>query len=61
VQILTKQHTGQAALPAVREGERVKAGQVLARMAEGALGANVHASIDGKVTAVTNEMIEISR
>lgn len=61
VRILTKQHTGQAALPAVREGETVKAGQVVARMAEGALGANVHASIDGKVTAVTNEMIEISR
>lgn len=61
VRILTRQHTGQAALPAVREGERVKAGQVVARMAEGALGANVHASIDGKVTAVTNEAIEISR
>lgn len=61
VRILTKQHAGQAALPVVREGESVRAGQPVARMAEGALGADVHASISGKVTAVSNEAIEITR
>lgn len=61
VRILTKQHAGQAALPAVGVGERVKAGQAVARMAAGALGADVHASIAGTVTAVSNEAIEISR
>lgn len=61
VRILTKQHAGQAALPAVREGERVSEGQAVARMAEGALGANVHASIAGTVTAVSAEAIEITR
>ena len=61
VRILTKQHAGQAALPVVREGERVEARQLIARMAEGALGACVHASIAGKVTAVSPEAIEITR
>lgn len=61
VRILTKQHAGQAALPVVREGERVKAGQTVARMAAGALGADVHASIEGTVTAVSAEAIEITR
>ena len=49
VRIKMKQHAGQAAVPAVQEGKRVKKGQVVGRVEEGKLGANVHSSIDGKV------------
>jgi Na+-translocating ferredoxin:NAD+ oxidoreductase RnfC subunit len=37
----------------------VKKGQVVGRVADGKLGAHVHASIDGKVRAVTPECVEI--
>jgi biotin carboxyl carrier protein len=50
---------GQAANPAVQEGKRVKKGQLVGRVEDGKLGANVHASIDGKVRAVTAEYVEI--
>src|ERR1043166_4983723 len=59
VRIKLRQHAGQAAAPAVQEGKRVKKGQVVGRVEEGRLGANIHASIDGKVRAVTADYIEI--
>ena len=55
-----KQHAGQAAVPAVQEGRTVKKGQVVGRVEEGKLGANVHASIDGKVRRVTADYVEIT-
>ncbi len=61
VRILNKQHAGAPAGPVVGKGDKVKRGQAIARMAEGALGADIHASIDGSVTAVTPEFVEISR
>ena len=60
VRIKLKQHAGQAANPAVQEGKKVKKGQLVGRVEDGKLGANVHASIDGKVRAVTAEYVEIS-
>ncbi len=48
----TKQHVGAPAEPIVRAGDRVGAGDVIARPAEGQLGAVIHASIAGSVTAV---------
>jgi Na+-translocating ferredoxin:NAD+ oxidoreductase RnfC subunit len=59
VRILTKQHAGVPATPAVAEGETVRRGQPVARMSQGQLGADVHASIDGRVARVTPEAIEI--
>ena len=59
VRVKLRQHAGQPATPAVQEGKKVKKGQVVGRVEEGKLGANVHASIDGKVRAVTAEHIEI--
>ncbi len=59
VRLKMKQHAGQAAVPAVQPGKRVKKGQVLGRIEEGKLGANVHSSIDGKVASVTPECVEI--
>lgn len=61
VRILTRQHTGVPATVVVKTGEKVKRGQAVARMNEGELGADVHASIDGTVTAATAEFVEISR
>ena len=59
VRIKMRQHAGQAAVPAVEEGKRVKKGQVVGRVEDSKLGANVHSSIDGKVRAVTAEFVEI--
>jgi len=59
VRIKMRQHAGEAAVPAVQEGQRVKKGQVVGRVEDSKLGANVHSSIDGKVRAVTAESVEI--
>ena len=44
----------------VNVGDCVKCGQLIAKCPEGKMGANVHASIDGKVTSV-GEVITIER
>jgi len=54
-----KQHAGVAAVPVVEAGKRVKKGQMVGRVADGQLGAHVHASIDGKVRRVTADVVEI--
>jgi Na+-translocating ferredoxin:NAD+ oxidoreductase RnfC subunit len=61
VRIKLKQHAGAPASAAVREGDPVKAGQVVGQIAEGKLGANVHASIAGTVRAVNETYVEIAR
>lgn len=53
-------HIGAPAQPAVGEGERVVKGQIIASVAADQLGAAVHASIDGTVTAIDNNGIRIS-
>lgn len=45
------QHIGKPAVPAVSEGTRVEKGALLAQAAEGALSANIHASISGTVAS----------
>ena len=57
--IKMRQHAGQPAAPVVQEGKKVKKGQVVGRVDEGKLGVNIHASIDGRVRAVTPEYVEI--
>jgi Na+-translocating ferredoxin:NAD+ oxidoreductase RnfC subunit len=52
---------GKPAAAVVTPGNRVSCGQTIARIAEGQLGADVHASIDGSVAAVTDSWIEIVR
>lgn len=47
-----KQHVGAPAESVVRVGDRIQAGDVIARPAEGQLGAVIHASISGQVRAV---------
>jgi Na+-translocating ferredoxin:NAD+ oxidoreductase RnfC subunit len=54
-----RQHAGEAAQPAVREGQKVQAGQVVGRVEDLKLGAHVHAGISGQVRTVTPDMVEI--
>jgi len=59
VKIKLKQHTGALAKPAVRAGEKVGSGQVIAAVEPPDLGANIHASINGTVKAITDTHIEL--
>ena len=65
VGIALKQHVGAPCVPVVAVGDRVTKGQVLGRplVRDGkpALGAPVHASIDGRVTALSNGVVWIVR
>jgi Na+-translocating ferredoxin:NAD+ oxidoreductase RnfC subunit len=60
VRILLKQHTGVPASPVVREGQNVGAGDAIAAVGETELGVTIHASIAGKISAVSDRWIEIS-
>jgi Na+-translocating ferredoxin:NAD+ oxidoreductase RnfC subunit len=59
VRIKLKQHAGQASEAAVKVGDVVQKGQLMGRVPEQKMGAHVHASIAGKVRAVTPEYVEI--
>jgi Na+-translocating ferredoxin:NAD+ oxidoreductase RnfC subunit len=58
VKVLLKQHAGVPAVPVVKCGDRVRAGDLLAAPPQGKLGARVHASIAGVVT-VTGDAVVI--
>lgn len=60
VKALLSQHIGVRSVPVVKEGDKVTKGQVIAKAAEGALSVNVHASIDGKITRITEKYIKIN-
>lgn len=59
VRIPLKQHIGAAAEPVVKKGETVHKGQLLAQIPPGQLGATIHASMTGRVSAIENDMIII--
>src|SRR6185437_9107787 len=59
VRIKLRQHAGQTSAAVVEAGRKVKKGQVVGRVEAGKLGADVHASIEGKVRAVTADYVEI--
>ena len=54
-----RQHLGAPARAVVSPGDSVQLGQVVAEIAEGALGARIHASIDGVVESVDAESIRL--
>lgn len=60
VAILLKQHIGAPSQPVVKPGDRVQCGELIAQIPEGKLGANVHASISGRVEVVTGEHVVIA-
>lgn len=53
-------HVGAPAKPIVREGDRVRRGDVIGTVDDSQLGCPIHASIDGRVTTVTQRAIEIT-
>lgn len=57
VQLPLLQHVGEPALPVVKKGQKVKKGEVIAEPAANKLGANIHASIDGTIAMVGQEII----
>jgi len=59
VKIPLQQHIGKQAEPIVKKGELVEEGQIIGKIPDGELGANIHASISGKVKEVTTESISI--
>lgn len=61
VYIELKQHVGKPASATVKVGDIVKVGDVVAQTAYEDLGTTMHASIDGKVKAVTDRFVIIER
>ncbi|MFA6111281.1 MAG: 4Fe-4S dicluster domain-containing protein [Candidatus Latescibacterota bacterium] len=59
VRLPLRQHLGAPALPLVKPGDRVAAGDLVAEIPENQLGARVHASIRGTVTGIDGQ-IEIA-
>lgn len=61
VKILLSQHIGAPAVAAVKKGDTVKVGQLVAAAAEGKLSVNIHSSVNGTVKAVTDKFIWIEQ
>jgi Na+-translocating ferredoxin:NAD+ oxidoreductase RnfC subunit len=61
VKLLLKQHIGAPAVPVVKVGDRVAVGDKVAAIKDGALGANIHSSISGRVTSVDGSSVQIER
>jgi Na+-translocating ferredoxin:NAD+ oxidoreductase RnfC subunit len=59
VELELKQHVGTPAEPVVKKGGRVKRGDLVAEIPDKALGARVHASIDGTVISVLPDRVVI--
>jgi Na+-translocating ferredoxin:NAD+ oxidoreductase RnfC subunit len=59
VRLKLLQHFGQPAAALVKPGQKVKRGETVARIAEGAMGADIHASITGKVIVVSDQHVDI--
>lgn len=52
-----KQHAGAPCQPLVRPGERIRAGQPIGAVPQGALGCPVHAPVDGRVVSVGADIV----
>ncbi|MHC1736464.1 MAG: 4Fe-4S dicluster domain-containing protein [Ignavibacteriaceae bacterium] len=61
VKILLKQHAGERSDSTVKIGQKVSKGEMIGKVPQGKLGANIHSSIDGLVTEVTDNFIRIKR
>ncbi|MBP9479384.1 MAG: SLBB domain-containing protein [Sebaldella sp.] len=61
VKIFLSQHIGKPASPIVQIGEEVIEGQRIAEVGRDEFGANIHASINGKISKIENTYIEIEK
>ena len=57
--ISLKQHAGAPAEPVVKVGQKVSADEMIAKVSEGKIGANIHSPVDGKVIEI-DDRISIS-
>ena len=56
VSIPLKMAVGAPCVPCVRKGDKVKAGDVIAKVPENALGAQIHASIEGRIESIDDKI-----
>lgn len=61
VMLLLQQHIGAAAIPVVTVGSQVKVGDLVGEIPDQAMGARIHASICGRVSAVSATAIIIEQ
>jgi Na+-translocating ferredoxin:NAD+ oxidoreductase RnfC subunit len=61
VEIQLSQHLGTPAVPTVSVGDSVSAGQLIGAIPDGEFGANIHASIAGRVAFIDTGSIGIQR
>lgn len=61
VKILLSQHIGAPSEAIVKVGDNVVAGQVIAVSAQDKLGVNIHSSVNGTVSEVTQRYVKISK
>lgn len=59
--LLLRQHVGAPAKPVVAVSDQVRTGDLVADLSMDVLGARLHASIDGRVTEITDQFIRITR
>ena len=59
VKIPLQQHIGKSAEALVKKGDVVEEKQMIGKIPDGEFGANIHASISGKVKEITNEFVLI--
>ena len=59
VRVALKQHIGAPATCVVAVGDKVKKGDLIGEIPDKALGARVHASIDGKIEFISDGMVTI--
>ena len=59
VKVLLSQHIGAPAAAAVKKGDTVSVGQLIASAADGKLSVNIHSSVNGTVKEVTDKFIWI--
>lgn len=57
VKIPLQQHIGAAGVPQVKVGDEVSQGDLIAQIPDGALGANIHASIDGIIKEISDYIV----
>lgn len=60
LEIPLQQHIGAPSLPVVKVGDKVKAGDLIADVPDGALGAKIHASLAGEIKSINKDSILIA-
>jgi Na+-translocating ferredoxin:NAD+ oxidoreductase RnfC subunit len=57
IRVPLQQHIGKPAVPLVKTGDWVTAGQLVADIPEGSLGARLHAPLAGRVSGVSGKYL----